>query len=230
MSIWFEEELFPEDNGDGFEVKGSPSTQSSIGASVRVYEPRVKSLSPAEIKSINFTKPDHHYAVVKLGCELDSGNDARKIKAGFVSAKVSVPIWGDGKAYTKVFALFPIELRQGMPQAVKLKLEPSVEIASTVKAGLGSLETDVLVGQVAPSIVGFKGDHEMRPYWNLEHNNQAPLYGMRNFWLLLEVPPVSKSCFISCIITTALQTQAGPIYLGPKEKDIARRSRFKVDF
>lgn len=227
MNIWIEEELFAEDAGEVFESRENVPTPKTF---VRIYEPRVKNLSSAETRSIDFTKPDHHYAIVKLGCELDPGNDARQLKAGFSAAKVSVPVWGDGKTYTKVFSLFPVELRNGTPQAVKIKLEPTIEVASTVKVGLGSLETDVLVGQVAPSIVGFKGDHEMRPYWNLEHSNQAPLYGMRNFWLLLEAPKLASHCFISCVISTSLQTMAGPLHFGPKQKDITRRPRYKIDF
>lgn len=229
MNIWFEEELVAEPVGEGFE-SSQESSEEYPKASVRIYEPRVKILDASDANSINFTKPDHHYAVVKLGCELDPGNDARQLKAGFTAAKVLVPLWGDGTTYTKVFSLFPVELRTGTPQAVKLKLEPAIEVASTVKVGLGSMEIDVLVGQVAPSIVGFRGEHEMRPYWNLESSNQAPLYGMRNFWLLLEAPKLSSHCFISCVITTSLQAAVGSFHFGPKLKDIAHRPRYKIDF
>jgi hypothetical protein len=189
MTLWIEEELFAENSEGGFETEGAPR---SLGAFVRIHEPRVNVLRPHEVSSIHFTKPDHHYAIVKLGC--------------------------------------PTELRNGTPQAVKLKLEPSIEVASTVKVGLGSMETDVLAGQVAPSVVGFKGDHEIRPYWNLEDNNQAPLYGIRHFWLLLEAPKVSSHCFISCVILTTLQTVTGPIHLGPKQKNLTHRPRYKIDF
>jgi hypothetical protein len=227
MTIWMEEELFAEEAESGFEGKG---ITESVGAFVRIYEPRVKALTSPEISSIDFTKPDHHYALVKLGCELDPGNEARRLKAGFSTARVSVPVWGDGKAYTRIFSLFPTSLKEGSPQTVKLKLEPSVEIASLVKVGVGSLETDILVGQVAPSTIGFKGDHEMRPYWNLQHVNQAPIYGMRDFWLLLEAPRAANHCFISCFIATTLQTTVGPIHLGPKNKDITHRPRYRIDF
>jgi hypothetical protein len=227
MTIWIEEELFAEGSEGGFEREGTPK---SVGAFVRIHEPRVKILSSPDRSSIDFAKPDHHYALVKLGCELDPGNEVRKLKAGFSAAKVSIPVWGDGKAYTKVFSLFPMNLSEGKPQAVKLKLEPTIGIASLVQVGLGSLETDILIGQVAPSIVGFKGEHEMRPYWNLQHHSQAPIYGMRDFWLLLEAPRISSYCFISCFIATTLQTAAGPVYLGPRKKDITHRPRYKIDF
>lgn len=226
MDIWFEEELLPDYTGESFESRDIPP----IKASVRIYEPKYKTLSSTEVNSLKFTKPNHHYVIVKLGCELDPGIEARQIKVGFASAKVSIPIWGDGKTYTKVFSLFPIEFRNGNPQSVKLKLEPTVEVASAVKIGLGSVETDVLVGQIAPSAIGFKGDHEMRPYWNLEHHTQAPLYGMRNFWLLLEAPSLATHCFVSCIVETTLDILAGPFRLGPIQKDINRRLRFKIDF
>ncbi len=229
MTIWIEEELFPEDSNENLGAKGNPSNKA-ISAFVRIHEPRIKNLSSTEIKSIDFTKPDHHYTLVKLECELDPGNEARKVKAGFISAKVSVPAWGDGKTNTKVFALFPLEIQKGALQAIKLKLEPTIDVASAVKIGLGSLEADALVGQVAPSIVGFKGNQEMRPYWNLEHNNQAPLYGTRHFWLLLETPKASKLCYISCHIVASLQTLIGPIYLGPKKNDITNRPRFPINF
>jgi hypothetical protein len=229
MNIWFEEELFSEASQDSLGTKGTESA-GSFSSFVRVYEPREKILNSEEINSIPLAKPNHHYAIVKIGCELDPGNDARAAKAGFTSAKVSVPIWGDGKNPTKVFSLFPIEINRGVPQSVKLKIEPTISVASVLEVGLGSLEADILIGQVAPSIVGFKGDYEMRPYWNLKHKRQAPLYGMRDFWLLLEAPEPSNHCYISCIIVSSLQTPAGLVSLGPKQKNIEHRPRHKIEF
>lgn len=228
MKILLKEEKFP---GGSEGIFGNRSGVSwSTGIFVRINEPKVKILSSSEISSIDFTRPDCHYVVVKVGCELDPGNESRWFKAGFSAAKICVPIWGDGKGTIKVFAIFPIDMNEGTSQVVKLKLDPSIEVASVISASLGSIETDILIGQIAPSVVGFKGEHEMRPYWNLQHHSQAPIYGIRNFWLLLEAPLMSKYCFISCYIVTALQTAIGPMYFGPKHKNITHSRRYKIEF
>jgi len=228
MKSLLKEETFAGDSAGNFKTRNG--VPWSTGIFVRIYEPKVKILSSLELSSIDFTKPNHHYAVIRIGCELDPGNEAGWFKTIFSRAKISVPVWGDGNDTIKVFGLFPLDFREGTSKIVKLKLEPSLEIASVISASLGSIETDILVGQIAPSVVGFKGDHEMRPYWNLQHYSQSPIYGMRNFWLMLEAPLRSKYCFISCNIVTAIQTAIGPMYFGSKQRMITHSRRYKIEF
>ena len=91
-----------------------------------------------------------------------------------------------GKSKPSVYDLYPQNLYEGAPQTVSLKLEPTLKVAGVEASGVG-VSADVKVGRVAPVVVGYSGEDERAPHWELR-SKEHPIEGHRDFWLILEQP------------------------------------------
>jgi hypothetical protein len=228
--IWFEEELIPFDFDPlykGDKDKYAELIQKhNLKGSVRLHIPRHRSLHVNELGNLKFERTGHSYILVKLGCEFDPGELARKRYIGFVTATLTIYTWGEGKLNPLIFDLFPVNFDSGKGETVKLSFAPAITFVSGAGVSLGGIETDI--GEISPTIRGFKGKDEREPYWNLKHHRECPLYGIRNFWILVEMPPSLPKFSLVPVVEASLQTQLGPLKLGPKIKEIERRDRYVV--
>ena len=226
--IWYEEELFPSDDWleQAHNTKSPFDPQEPPRGNIRVHTPIERVIGTSE--KLSFRRPEHIYVFVKLGCEFDPGEAARAAKFGYVSAIFKVHCEGEGELQPRVQDIFPEVINKGKPDNVKLKFEPAITFVSGTGGSLGGIERDYAVGQVAPVVTGFKGGEEHAPYWNLEHHREAPLYGLRNFWILLEIPPKLSVCHLIPYADGTMQARFGPIPLKPKVQQTAHRPRYTI--
>ena len=82
---------------------------------------------------------------------------------------------------------------------------------------LGKISTDLRLGQVEPVVVGWKGAAEREPRWELRPQSKS-LLGIRNCWLLIEVPEACGGARLAVRAEGDIQTRVGPIHVGPKER------------
>ncbi len=231
---WIDEELFPDPEQMNDLTKGTKSTSDdrarleAIRGRIRMQDPRWKVLDSKEVKVLGAITPKQRYCLLRLSCEFDPGADARAARIGYASAVLAAYLWGIGKAHPRVHSLAPVDISSGKPATVTMKLGPSITVAGT-GVSLGSIEGDIAVGTVAPIVKGFAGKDESQPYWNLEHHHEAPLYGRRYFWLLVESPQSLAEFSISCRVEAYLQTVLGRLRLGPKVYDWAKRPRYVIN-
>ncbi len=233
IDTWFDEELTPDPDSIAILMKGSKSGRDdrarleAIRGRIRVHDPRWKVLDYTEVKALGAITPNHRYCWLRLSCEFDPGADARAAKTGYAAAIMSAYLWGTGRAHPRVHSLAPVEVSSGKPRTVTAKIGPSFSIAGT-GGSLGGIEADIAIGSIAPIVRGFAGKDERQPYWNLEHHHEAPLYGRRHFWLLVESPHSLAEFSISCRVEADLQTILGRLRLQPKVHDWAQRPRYVI--
>ena len=231
--IWFEESLVPDLDILESASKGESSEDRppvTVSSSVRVNIPRTRILSTTEIGHMAMPTPNYKYLLVRLGCEFDPGPAARAEHISFDSAVFQVYIHASGPEMPRVYSLAPVEFDKGKPGNVKLKLEPSLTFVSGAGGSLGGIETDLAIGRVAPVVRGFTGKDERQPYWNLESHKEFPLYGLRHFWLILEAPPSTQDCYLSCRVEAFLTTILGRLFMRPAKREIEHRPRYKITF
>lgn len=229
--IWYEEDLFPSDNWvEQWKNTKSPSepTETLPRGHIRVHKPIERLMDAFE--NLPYRKAKHSYVFVKLGCEFDPGEAARAANFGYASAVFRVHCEGEGKLQPHIQEIIPESMTKGKPGNVKIKFEPTITLVSGAGGSLGGIEWDSAVGQVAPVMTGFKGQDDHAPYWNLEHHREAPLYGLRNFWILLELPPKLNICHLIPYADATMQAKFGPVWLGPKAQQTAHRPRYTIRF
>lgn len=231
--LWFEEKLFPDpksleelDGGPGLFRMG-PTNFNSV---IRIHIPRYRILTDSEKAKLLVPKLDCKYILVRLGIELDPSPNGKLAQEKFDSALFQLFFQPIDNVNPRVYMLAPTELNDGKPESVKLKIEPSFSLLSGTSGSLGSIESDIQIGQVAPILRGFSGNNEMQPYWKLEGDPNAPLYGIRNFWLILEIPPEGRSCYLTCHAQGWLQTPYGKIFMHPARLQATNIPRYKFDF
>jgi hypothetical protein len=226
--IWYEEELLPPDNLQEI-TRGAkdPTLISELSkCKIRIYRPQERIIGPSE--KLAFRRPEHNYILIKLGCEFDPGEKAREARFGFLSAKITVFLLGQENLHPRVYDLYPAVIDQGKPDTVKLKLEPSFTLVSGAGGSLGGIETDISVGQIDPVVRGFKGEEERCPYWNLQHFRTAPLYGVRQFWLVVEVPEKLETFRVIPLVEAKMQSKFGPIPLSARIQQQSMRKQYVV--
>lgn len=228
--IWFEETLYPdpdilEELVEGVRDLNLKHQLGAVRKNIRIHMPRAQLLDSKQKESITGAKSDADYFLVRLGCEFDPD---QKPRATFVNAYYFVYLWPEGNLFPKVYDLAPLSLDAGGPQVVSVKLSPAIKTVTGAEMSFGEIGTNVNIGRVAPIIRGFKGDDEMSPRWDMEHHGEAPIHGIRHFWLWLEIPKAMQHCFISCRGEGLLQTTAGKLLFVPKKRRFDHRHRIDL--
>jgi hypothetical protein len=155
---------------------------------------------------------------VRLSFEFDVDKAARDAGARFSYARCTARLWSaaGGAAQPRVYDLYPRDLYEGDPRTVKVEFGPEIK-AADAGLSLGSLSTDISVGQVEPVVVAWKGDQEREPYWDLNPKNKM-LLGLRNLWLLLQVPAECDGARLALRVEGDVEARWGPIPVAPKER------------
>ena len=221
--VWYEEELVPSEQSIAKLVEGSKGLGArrdleATRGTVRVHHPRWAMMDPAGSSKIAVPSPGYRYCVVRLGCEFDPGETDRKKRREYVRARFQAFLYADVSPGPRVYSLAPKQINSGKPATMKVNFGPSLKTPDGVEASLGSLESDVTVGTVAAVMRGFAGANEQQPYWNLQRSPDAPLYGVRHFWLLVEAPQSLSQFYVKCFAEGEMQTIYGPLKVGPASK------------
>jgi hypothetical protein len=218
---WFEDELLPTDATIEGAVKGArgvstKDVQAEARGIVRADRPRWRRLeaSPEQLTS---GVPTTLYQV-RLGFQFDVPEAGRKSGAHFVYARCAAYLWpaAGGEPQPTVYDLYPSDLYEGEPRKVAVKFAPELKVLD-VGGSLGEISTDVAVGQVEPVVVGWPGEGESAPYWELRPLSKK-LLGVRHLWLLVEVPEGCSGARLAALVEGDLQTRFGPIPIGPRKR------------
>lgn len=126
--------------------------------------------------------------LVRLGLEFDMPAQAReKAKARYKKIWCRAHVTADDeRCLPRVVEVFPDRLFEGEPAMVKVELKPTIKWGP-VQGGVGGASTDVQVGVVAPATVGFLGNDEREPYWEMTEKERE-IRGRYHFWFMLDVP------------------------------------------
>ncbi len=224
--VWFEEELLPtmgvvEAAVKGFRGATPENVQAEARGLVRADRPRWRRLevNPEQLTS---GVPAVLYQV-RLGFQFDIPEAARSSGSRFVYARCAAYLWpaGGNEPQPTIYDLYPRDLYEGGPRRVEVKFAPELKVAD-IGGSLGKVSADVSLGQVEPVVVGWPGEGERAPYWELRPLSKK-LLGVRHLWLLVEVPQGCSGVRLATLVEGDVETRFGPIPVGPKERMWDRR-------
>jgi hypothetical protein len=154
---------------------------------LRVQQPRWQNIDTSGKEDLRQNLNSRFY-LVRLGFEFDVTEEARAKGAHFTSARCSALLTPatTGQPQPTVYDLFPANLFDGEQRKIGIKLGPSLKLKA-VEASLVEASTELDVGFVEPSIVGFAGKNESEPYWRLTPQKNK-LEGIQHLWLMIEAP------------------------------------------
>jgi hypothetical protein len=105
-------------------------------------------------------------------------------------------------------------------------VSPKVTLGKFVDASLAEVSTDFTIGTVEPTVVGWPGEDERAPYWDLRPQSQT-LLGVRHLWLVIEVPPGCDGVRLAAQAEGVVQTHLfGLIPVGPRSSEWGERPAF----
>lgn len=219
---WLEEELMPTEATVAKVVntmKGATERQVRAAAKgiMRVDQPRWRRLTESK-QSLRTDRPGTLY-LVRLGFQFDFVEAKADSRLGFVYARCWAYLWpsNSGAPVPTVYDLWPKNLYEGEPRVIQLEFEPSLRVEKAVEASAGRISTKIEIGQVAPVVVGWPGEEERAPHWELRPRTK-PLLGVRHFWLVVERPPDCTGIRFAVLAEGDIETRFGPIAVGPKER------------
>lgn len=220
--IWFKDELVSTQVVSDEILKSTPETNSqnmmrnTAQGIVRADKPRWRRLdiTPEQLTS---GVPVTLYQV-RLSFQFDLPRPARESGIHFVRASCFAYLWPavGGEPQPTVYDLYPRDLYDGGLRNVAVEFKPELKIAE-IGGSLGSISSDVPLGQVEPVIVGWTGENERAPHWDLRPSSKK-LLGTRYLWLLIERPQGCSGVRLAAMVDAELQTRLGPIPVGPRTR------------
>ena len=227
-TIWFEEEL--ESSLDSEEIsgeRGQPTvpqpTHQRIRGIVRVNELNWEQLGQAPLTS---GSPSMLW-LVRLPFEFEPLDDSSRFKSAQCEAYLEPTQLGD--PIPTVYDLYPQSLYEGKPRTVSLDFTPTLKIANVVEiAPLGKLSTEVTVGRIQPKVVGYVGNQNRFPHWNLRDIGY-PLEGIHTFWLILAQPIGCSGIRLYVRAHGKIQTTLGATSISVYPKQLAWGSRPNIE-
>lgn len=193
---------------------------------IRAHKPGALRLSPGLKSKGNDALP---YArgtayLVRLSVEFDLPKELKEAKYYYrkVYCRATVTAGADACLPT-VLEVYPDRLFEGGPRMVKVELKPELTWKDA-GANLGGITTDVQVGAVAPATVGFLGDDQRAPYWEMTEK-QKEILGRYHFWFVLDVPAGCDPAGIRLDLLGEgdMKFRIGPFPMGPRREERAGR-------
>ena len=231
--IWFEEELLPAQHVLE-ETSKSLAKELNIGkgqiysevkenaqGKVFIQKPRYEKLV-GENKP-RLSKSDSDVYLIRLGFEFAVEHRAYENGARFSYACCKAFLRSNlaGQPQPRVFDVLPANLYEGEPRKVTIKIGPELTIGD-YGGSLGELSTDVVIGRVIPAVVGWTGQEERSPYWELRPITKE-LYGIQHLWIVLELPSGCEAVRLTPLVEADIRTKWGPITVGPNETVLEKR-------
>ena len=222
--IWFEEELMPTEQTveqltrgiKGPEITRAVTEVKELGAKVRLHVPRWERL--ADTQKLLTSGASAVFYQVRLGFEVEVSKAARKAGAQFEYVQYLARMWSaaSSRLQPSVYDLYPAYLDEGHAREISVEFGPEIKVGE-VGGSLGKLSTAVRVGQVEPVIVGFKGDGEREPHWELRPQSKT-LLGVRHLWMLLQVPEECQGARLAVQVEGDIRAHWGILPVGPKQR------------
>lgn len=192
---------------------------------LRAHRPRWRPLTPEEAARLPtglegapagaLARGDLY--LVRLGMEFDVLPEGREAGWAYTAAWCRAYLFAPGsRVQPQVLALYPERLYEGKPTAVRVEVGLGLK-AGPVEATPGKLSADLHLGQVTPVTLGFFGEEERAPYWELRAK-EKPILGVYHFWLVVERPPGCDKVRLTALGEGDLRTRLFTIPVGPKER------------
>ncbi len=211
--LWFEDELEPlpdtvqsESGGTKRPVADRAKAARSV---VRAGQPKWQRLGHPPLSS---GQPAVLW-LVRLRYEFEPWSRSPFARARCEAYLESV---GNCEPHPSVYDLYPQNLYEGNPQTVRLKFEPTLKVVAVEASVIGG-SADIRVGRIVPVVVGYSGEQDRAPHWELRPKEHA-IEGQRDFWLVLEQPRESDGIRLRSRVEGIVQTRWGPIAVYPKER------------
>lgn len=115
-----------------------------------------------------------------------------------------------------VYDLYPLRIEDGDQKTVSVSVGPSLRLGAA-KLPLAEVNSDLTFGRVQPSVVGYTGEDERLPYWDVRPSRH-PILGARYFWLLIAQPRGCTGVRLRARVDAQLQTRWGPIAFFPQRR------------
>ena len=223
-NIWFEEELTPTvqtveqltSHVKGPEQEHSVTALNETRARVRLHTPRWERLT--DMQKLLTSGTTAVFYQVRLGFEVEVSKAAHKAGAQFEYVQYSARMWAaaSSRLQPSVYDLYPAYLDEGKAREISVEFGPEIKVGD-VGGSLGKISTDVRIGQVEPIIVGWKGDGEREPHWELRPQSKT-LLGVRHLWMLIQVPEECQGARLAVQVEGDVQTHWGILPVGPKQR------------
>lgn len=157
--------------------------------------------------------------LVRLGVEFDLPEELKEARYFYRKVYCRATLSAEGQeCLPTVLEVYPDRLIEGEPRLVRVEFKPALKWTE-VEGSLGSAATDVQVGVVAPATVGFLGDEQRAPYWEMTEKQQAIL-GRYHFWFVLDVPAGCDPAAVKLGLLGEgdLKFRLGPFPMGPRRR------------
>jgi hypothetical protein len=191
---------------------------------IRAHRPGALRLAPGAkgkgSDALPYARGDAY--LVRLGVEFDLPEELKAAQYRYKKVYCRVFLEADDPACAPtVLEVYPDRLFEGGPRTVKVEFKPAITW-NEVEASPGSATTDVQVGVVAPATVGFLGDEQRAPYWEMTEKQQEIL-GRYHFWFVLDVPAGCDPAAIRLGLLGEgdLKFHIGPFPMGPRRRQRA---------
>ncbi len=197
--------------------------EEKVRGILRVHRPRFRRLTPEEAAHLQTTPSElprgllarGNLYLVRLGMEFDVLPEAREAGWTYTEAWCRAYLFSPGSSVQpRVLDLYPLHLYEGGPTDVR------VEVGLGLKAGPIEVQgpsTDLHIGQVTPVTLGFFGEEDRNPYWELRAKEKL-IRGIYYFWMIVEQPPGCGQVRLATFGEGNLQTHLFNIPVGPKER------------
>ena len=198
------------------EIEASLQLKSLVNGILRVDKPRWGRID--EETHLLKSARNNTFFLVRLGFQFDFPDKVRDRGIHFVFARCEAYLWSSDNCQSqpRVYEVIPSQIYEGEPHKVTVKVGPEIKI-NDIGGSIGEVSTDFNVGYITPSIVGWTGEDERAPYWELRPNTKE-LLGTQHLWLLVEFPREGKGFRLATRAEAHLQTFLGPIAIGPKDR------------
>lgn len=237
--LWFEEELIPTiatveeiiksiiDASETTANEADRKVRDTARGILRVDKPRWGGLDVASHRLLS-SGQEARFFLVRLGFQFDVPQDQRDLGTRFVYARCEAYLWPatDGEPQPTVYDVIPRDLYEGDLRKVSVKIGPKLKM-DKMEASIGEVSSDFTIGIVEPVIVGWPGENERAPYWDLRPKSKT-LLGVRHLWLVIEMPTGCSGVRLTVGAGGDLDTYLGPIPVGPRIRELARRPAILV--
>jgi len=187
---------------------------------LRAHRPRWRRLTPEE--AARFSIPQGDLYLVRLGMELDVPPAEREAGWSYEAAWWRTYLFNPrGEVQPRALAVYPERLYEGEPTMVRVQVGLGLK-AGPLEATLGELSGDLHLGQVTPVTVGFLGEEQQAPYWELRAR-EKPILGIYHFWLVVERPPGCAEVRLAAQGEGNLRARHFILPVGPRERAWSER-------
>ena len=192
---------------------------------LRVHAPRWRPLTPEEAASLPTGLGDLQAGplaqgalyLVRLGMEFDVLPEVREAGWAYTVAWCRAHLFSHGgDVQPRVVDLYPKRLFEGDPTTVQVEVGLGLK-AGPVEAHVARIGTDLHLGQVTPVTLGFFGEGERAPYWELRAR-EKPILGIYHFWMIVEQPPGCGPVRLAVLGEGDLRARLFTLPVGPKER------------